>query len=311
MIKLKIGVHECATAIFLAALCHLAFADSNRLSVRNLNYLSKEYIDSAAAKIEKETDVIKKYEIIDSIGVAQLSDNMDVKDRAYTALFNISRNKDISVDLRRSAALQAMNAKNGSIQTIEVLHYARSENLIDEEKYYGILASYFQVADEKLKLSIIDELDDSKSEYGKHILLVQNHDIQNLQNLSREILSRLMVFAKSNLPKPTSRTNVINIIDFHAMQGWLLLYGNAEALLNGQDFNQVVSDFVILDATDPKYAVAYVLTEQFSDSYLSKRAMSKDQYKFRQKINELIEKYKEHKEPDMDIFLKSAMEKLD
>lgn len=146
--------------LLVAGLSYLAFSwqevfsgeaymsENERLNFSRLNNLTDEFIEGSIKNISTETNLLNMYEIVDSIGMAQLSKDSHVKEVAYKGLSEIARMSFLPFELRSSAAIQAMNTKNGSVDTIEMLYYARDNKLIGNDKYYGILATYIEVADE-------------------------------------------------------------------------------------------------------------------------------------------------------------------
>ena len=278
--------------------------------IRPETKLSGKLIKNYESRIKTEISNMKKYEIVDTLGTSQMSDNEKIKEMAYKALSTIAKDKRHSVDLRRSAALQAMNAKNGSPDTMEMLEYAKSNGLIDNDKYYGILAEFFNeaISDEE-KIKIINALSASKNSYGNHILLTQNQDPFIIEQMSIPVLKKYHEYMQNNQPVLMAKNSSINIIDYHAMQGWLRSYGYINARIKNQNPSDAMLEYVLNEETDPKYAVAYVLTDEFKRNNLSRAAMNDMQARVGGRLQQL-RKLSEKDGAQEHMFFNQAMDVL-
>lgn len=272
--------------------------------------LSEKSIKNYESRIRAEIGTMEKYEIVDTLGTSQMSDDEKIKEMAYKALSTIARDKRHSMDLRRSAALQAINAKNGSPDTMEMLEYAKSNELVDNDKYYGILADFFNeaISDEE-KIKIIDTLSASNNSYGNHILLTQNQEPFIIEQMSMPVLKKYHEYMQNHQPALMTKNSGINIIDYHAMRGWLRSYGYINARIKNKNPSDAMLEYVLNEKTNPKYSVVYVLTDEFKRNNLSRAAMNDMQAKVGGRLQQL-RKLSENDGAQEHMFFNQAMDIL-
>jgi hypothetical protein len=288
----------------------LSFSQTPSVSSPNENITTVDQLNSSLKKLNNKLGPIDQNIIIDSIGDIQSSDDKNLKQAAYNSLVAIAKDQRYAIDIRRSAVLQAINTLNAQPSTLPALDLAVKEKLIDSDKYYGLLANYFPDASDELKLQILKNLESSKNEYGKHVLLTQNRELSSISNLSEKVAISLSQFIDKNPPILNRKNSSVNIIDFNAMQSYIDTYSNIKSITENIRPEDAAAELVTRKQTDARYLVAYTLSKHYDNSFLSKKPTSSVQSDFRAKLTNLAELQRSEGVAKDDMFLPKAIEKL-
>lgn len=303
--------------LFLSAFLPMIFFNSFAANIGNNDYqenprehVTSDYIDKKIEYIYSGVNLLEMYETIDGLQNAQFSKDVNIKNKAAQALFRISNSKEFPEDLRRNSLIAAIATTIPHSDSLYMLKYGFQENLIRGDKYYGMLSVYFRDGDDDLRIQIIDEVLNSKNEYGKHIFLVYNKDSEIIGRLSQKVINKLDSYIYKTIPNFTSPRNILNIVDYNAIVSWADMYRNIEFAKGNKNADSTVLNYILNEDVDPRYVVAVVYSPLFDTALKSSLSNKKTASILKDKIQKARENSERQDTYKIDDFLQKAIQKL-
>lgn len=165
-------------------------------------------------------------------------------------------------DSTARAAVFAISRIGGETELVDLLRYAKKNELIDDDEFAGELAHNIRFAPPSRQAVLIALLDESKNQYGMEVLTSTFNHPAVVRKLPHESLARIAFLLEKNEPSFSFSIGEFGAFDAFHYANWL----HATALVRESLGKGAYADFVFSQlnnpGTDPRKIMGYLTSNE-------------------------------------------------